>query len=157
MGTDAIYLDREKYNAYLRSIEKAEENFLDIQRKKNDFVTEYGSDSYANSELHQLSVSEQIAYKTLVDLKETLSKIKVVNSADIADIITIGNIVTLCIDMGDVHDILTFKLVAHSPSNLEEVSIESPIGVAVINKRVQETVTYRVGKNTIQATILEIK
>lgn len=158
MDTDTtIYLDQERYKAYLDSIEKAEKSLLDIQRKKTEFVTEYGSDSYANPELHQLSVSEQMAFKTLVDLKEKLSRIKIVASSDIAKTISLGSFVTLCIDMGDIHDTITFRLVPHSPNSLDEVSIESPIGAAVMNKRVHDTVSYKVGTNTIQATILEIK
>lgn len=74
-------------------------------------------------------------------------------------VVRIGSRVTISMDFDGVPEEDTFKLVDNAPVGIfaEEVSIDSPLGSAILGKTVGNTVKYKVDKNVLVARITKVE
>ncbi len=74
-------------------------------------------------------------------------------------VVRIGSRVTISMDFDGVPEEDTFKLVDNAPVGIfaEEVSIDSPLGSAILGKTVGTTVKYKVDKNVLVARITKVE
>lgn len=88
-----------------------------------------------------------------VDTKESL------NSENISISAVPGNIVSFNLLDNETNesDLYTLKLVNHSKSNDNEISLESPIGKSIHNTHIGDKVSYTVNSNKFTLTILNIE
>ncbi len=119
---------------------------LQTAREMGD-LSENGAYIYAKFELG--SINRQLA-----QLRHLLKNGKVVEKPADSSVVGFGSSVTLAINKKET----TYTLVSMHESNLanHKLSIESPIGSAILGKKVGETVLVEVPNGSVAYTIIKI-
>ena len=156
---EKIKLNKEGYEDYLKSISEKEKQLADLRMYKGKDAIFQGDNWHDNPTLYQAELQEVSLMKEISDMKKKIQNIEIIESTNEEGLIDIGDI--LKIDMifsDDEKEEQLFKLVATTPnfdSEINEVSINSPIGNAVYNKSVGEIATYKVQDKTFTLQIKE--
>ena len=159
MGMDITYLDQEGYKRYLKRIEAVEVKLREIQKAKGEVTEHYDGH---NSPFYPLAIEEQMALQQLHELKKGLSKIQIRDTSTNKGVVDIGSVVTIKFDDDDDDDASTYRLVATLPSSdiiddIIEISINCPMGAAILNHLVGDEVSYKVDNNVFVVKILKIE
>lgn len=144
-----IKMDAQGYSDLLQEIADAEQR-LNILRQ-SDSKSNVDASSCDNSEME-----EEFLLKQIRDLKNTLSYVEIVESLNAIDCVDIGSTVKILLDFCDETEEGIFVLIAHNNIKENEISINSPLGAAILGKKENDCVQYKVGTNIIKATILEL-
>lgn len=146
-----IKMDEQGYNDLLQEISDTEKklNALRCSAEKM-FSSYYACDDFEISEQKELM-------RKIKDLKHTLRNVIIVTSSSSKDSVDFNSTVKLLLDFGDETEQNVYKLVAHNNIHLSsnEISINSPLGNAILGKKVNDTAQYE-ANGTINVTILEI-
>ena len=156
---EKIYLDQDGYENYLKEIEAIREKI----RKNSSDISEFASDDAYGDGWHDNFAYEQAIQKENalfyeLDLKlKGLTKIDVITKNTNSNIVTIDSIVTVSID----NEIEKYRLSGNTSSelNLEipVITLNSPLGKALYNKKINESFTYSVDSNVIEGVIIDIQ
>lgn len=156
---DKIYLDEDGYQNYLKEIEELREKI----RKNNVDISEFISDDAYGDGWHDNFAYEQAINKEsslLYELdkkKRGLSKIEIVTKKNNNNKVELGSVVTVKIG----EDLEKYKLIGNTVSNFNEVipniTLNSPLGKAIFNKKSGDIFSYLVDNIVIEGVIIEIK
>ena len=152
-NNEKLYLDQEGYEHYLEEIEKLKKKLNDVNMGRKDAFDAGAGDGWDSPEFEEIERQERIVMGELRRMYEGLSNIVIIEKHNNVEIIDIGDI--LLVDMqfsSDDIEELTFKLVStvgNFDSDIQEVSINSPLGNAVYKKKVGEQSSYSVNGNNI--------
>lgn len=158
---EKLKLNKQGYEDFLNEIKRKEKELADLRVYKGRDAIYQGDNWHDNPILYQTELKEMALMKEIVDMKNQLANIEIVENIGDESLIDIGDIVKVEIVFSDDdREERLFKLVATSPSfnresKIEEISLNSPLGTAMYHKKIGETVTYKVRENVIKANLKE--
>ena len=155
--TDFIYISREGYEKVKKELEflKSEKR-LELSKKISE-AREFG-DLKENAEYHAAKEALGLLETKIAKLEETISRAKVISQKDITDDhVSIYTTVRL-LDL-DKNVEKEFTLVSNEESNFQEnkISTISPVGKALLGKKINEEVNIKVPAGILKFKILDIK
>ncbi|OGX27199.1 MAG: transcription elongation factor GreA [Omnitrophica WOR_2 bacterium RIFCSPHIGHO2_02_FULL_45_21] len=156
MGIDEVYLTREGYEKlkgeleYLEKVKRREiSKAIAHARSLGDLGENAEYDSAKNEQAH--------CEKRIAELKEKLSRVKIIDSENIPkDQIFIGAKVLL-LDM-DTEEQFEYMLVSKEEADYDagKISFESPVGKALLQRKVNDIVEVKVPAGISKYKILRI-
>lgn len=159
MDDKIIYLDKKGYEQYLEEIALLRKQLQKNSSSKSSSYTEAVGDGW-----HDNFAFEEAKRKELMIIAEIEKKINNIRNIKIIENdfddnqISVNDIVQLLLifDEGDIEE-YTFKLVATPSPNFKkeipEITINSPIGLAILGKKIDDKVKYTVNGNNMYAQI----
>lgn len=150
-----LRLNQKGYDDYLKAIETKEEELRKIQLYKGTDAIYQGDNWHDNPTLYQTELKESALITEISKMKITLANAEIVDSLGDASLIDIGDTVLIntIYDVDDIEE-ETFTLVGTTPDVLKgEISINSPLGNALYQHKVGETVSYTVDNHTFNVFI----
>lgn len=153
---ETVYLDKAGYDALLQSIEQLKEELQknNMERKKA-FGSGFG-DRYS-LEIEEIERTSTRISGQLKMLYEELSKVVVIEKHNDKQLIDIGD--TIVVDImfsSDDSEEVVIKIVGGNgnfDTDIQEVSINSPLGSAVYKRKVGDTCSYSVDDRNISVLI----
>ncbi len=157
MESKKLRLNSDGVNAYNREIENKEEELKKLRLYKGTDAIYQGDNWHDNPTLYQAELKEVSLMKEISRLKNMLLDAEIVESLNDESLVDIGDVVKLemFLDPDNVEENI-FKLVATTPNfsaNIKEVSLNSPLGSAIYQKKVGESTSYSVNNNTFNIII----
>lgn len=154
---DVLYLDKEGYEKYLEEIEKIKEELRIVNAGRKNAFDAGAGDGWDCPEFEDIERQSARLTGELNHRYKELSKIVIVEKHNKEDQIDIGDIVVVnMIFSEDDSEEMTFKLVGMSGNlnaEITEVSINSPLGMSIYEKKVGDTCVYKVGNNEVSVFI----
>ena len=156
-----IYLDKEGYQKLLDKVDmlkqKLAQNGLERGEAYSGAVGDGWHDNFAFDEANR---QENMILGQLRECYEKLNQVVIIEKTSDDSLIDLGDIVTvdMIYSLDDCEE-FQFKLVGtvgmceNSDIELQEVSINSPLGSAVYHKKNGETVSYKVDNRTFNVVI----
>lgn len=142
---EKILLSKEGLEEYKASLQELIEKLGALYEKVSKGL--YSMEDIADEEAKLL--------KKISERREMISRVEIVESHNRDEYVDINEIVTVEFSQDDSY---TFTLVAGKANSEEdEISINSPLGRAVYNRKVNDTCIYLVGKNEIKVVITNIE
>ena len=118
----------------------------------------YGGDLSENSEYLEAKDRQDVVEKKIAELKVKIESSKIVDIKEIADdgVARFGTIVTM-IDFDDDKELI-YQLVGEEEASIKEgkISYRSPLGAAVINKKLGDSVYFRTPNGERELEIIKI-
>ena len=158
MQNKNIYLDEKGYADFLDSIEKLKKDLKEVEAGRVEAFNASSGDGWDTPEFEEIervtrSLTWQISQKY-----EELSRIVIVKRSEDDDLVDIGDIVETEIkdSTGDIEN-LTFLLVGGQGdvlADIPEISLNSPLGQAVYQRKIGESVTFSVDKRDSNLKII---
>lgn len=128
---------------------------------KGQVVVEYGDVWHDNHTFEQTEIQERALIRTINEMTENLKNAEIIEETSINIEIGVGAFIFgKMIFNGDTTDVEEFsvKLVGNSnPNDMDEITLNSPMGKDILGKKVGETVKYNVNDNVIEVTIEKIQ
>ena len=156
---EELIMDKAGYAKYLEEISKIEKELDDIRHYKGKVAIFQGDGWHDNPTLYQTEMQERGLMRRLLDMKEKLKNIKIVDKIEDDLIVDIGDTVNIAISpFNEEPEEMIIKLVGHDGnmrSDISEVSINSPLGTSIYKKKIGESSGYRVGDRQFSVKILE--
>lgn len=150
---EKILRTREAYEQHKQSIVQAKEDLREILRSKADVQTPAGGTWYNE----EIEMKERIARSKIRELEKQLEQIVIVEENNDCDVVGVGSTVTLEISSGKEKEVCIIKLIASTIKDWDlEVSVNGPLGQAIISKKVNDEVSYTVDSKVYHAKILNI-
>ncbi len=155
--SDVVYLTREKISEL-----QAELHDLKSRGRKEtaQIIAEARAlgDLSENAEYDAAKERQRLMELRIAHLENTLAKARIIESSDLPnDKIYILSVVAL-MDLNRKNKV-EYTLVSPEESNFEEgkISVTSPIGKALLGKKIDEEVTVKVPAGTLKYKILDIR
>ena len=159
---EKIKLNKQGYEDYLKAIAVKEKELADLRMYKGTDAIFQGDNWHDNPTLYQAELQERTLMLEIAKMKHELqNNVEIVENIGDEEIIDIGDIVKIdMIFSEDDREEEIFKLVATTPNlkfgaEIQEVSINSPIGKAMYHKKIGEIATYKVKDRTFTLQIKE--
>ena len=157
-NNNVLYMSEQGYQELLNEIEDIKKRIVENNKGRKAAFDAGAGDGWDSPEFEEIERVDNLLTGELRLKQEQLQRVVIVEKHYDIDSIDIGDIVNsnLIYAPDDVEE-FDFKLVAYkgnTRSNITEVSINSPLGKAVYQKKVGETVSYSVNGNEI---FVEIK
>jgi transcription elongation factor GreA len=118
----------------------------------------YGGELSENSEYLEAKDRQDVVEKKIAELKVKIESSKIVDIKEIADdgVARFGTIVTM-VDFDDDKE-LVYQLVGEEEASIKEgkISYRSPLGAAVINKKLGDSVYFRTPNGERELEIIKI-
>ena len=147
-----IYLSKEGYEQYLKEIEELKKSLLENGKHKSYAYENSGDGFHDNFEFEQSELKERGILYQLREKVAGLDNIVVIEKQKNDEVIGVDDIVSLTIDFGDGDkETSIYKLVGSNSLNhddeIQNISINSPLGQAIYLKHVGEETSYVVNRN----------
>lgn len=157
----ALKLNSKGYEDYKAKIETKKNQLLELGKFKGEVAVECGNVWHDNHTFEQVEIQERALIRTINDMAENLKNAIIVDDEKIKkNGIDIDSTVTLLmnfVDSGDEPEELIVKLVGTaSPSNINEVTLNSPLGNAIYQKNIGDKASYEVNGSRMEVEILHI-
>ncbi|MBQ8451178.1 MAG: transcription elongation factor GreA [Clostridia bacterium] len=143
-------LEKEERLKFLKNVKRPE--VLEKLKIARDF-----GDLSENSEYDAAKKEQTILETEILNIEETLRKAKIIENKDVKnDTATVGNFVTV-LDL-DFNEEETYKLVGVIESDPDKnyISNESPLGKAMLDKKVGETFSFMSPGGEVRMKIVKI-
>lgn len=153
-----IYLDQEGYEKLLASIEELKLKLKENNKGRRTAFDASAGDGWDSPEFEEIERIEAMLVGELQRKYDELSRVIIVEKKENSKTVEIGDIIKLhMIFSEDDFEENLFKIIGGMPSfnldaEIQEISINSPIGKAIYQKQIGETCKYSV--NTRQFTVL---
>lgn len=152
-----VYVNQADYDRYLEDLESAEEELRVVKREHSEVALHKEDGWHDEAAVYQHELKEQMLASRIQNLKDKISRICVSPNATCAkEVVALGSLITATIADEDDIDELTFRLVS-TTNGPNEFSLKSPLGKAILGKKVNDVFSYQVGESTITVTILNIQ
>jgi transcription elongation GreA/GreB family factor len=156
-----ILLDDKGYQEYLEQIEairkKIKENAKDIATFASDDA--YGDGWHDNFAYEEATKKESSLYQELDEKLKGLNDIEIINGEIKKDVVSIGAIVRIKYDDDDgieeYH--ITGNAISNINDDLSSITINSPLGRALFNKKANDNFLYEVDGNKFSGKIISIE
>ena len=156
---EKMKLNKQGYDEFLKAIEEKEKQLAAVRMYKGTDAIYQGDNWHDNPTLYQTEAQERALMVEISEMKQKLQNIEIVESLGNESLIDIGDIVRVDIIFNEGNrKEEVFKLIASSPSfdsEIKEVTINSPIGVAIYHKKVGDFATYKVRDKVFKIEIIE--
>ncbi len=156
MGLDAIYLTQEGYEKLREELEYLERTKRRQIAKALEHARSLG-DLSENAEYDAAKNEQAHCEKRIADLKEKLSRTKILGQGDVPkDQVFIGAKVGLT-DL-DTQEELEYLLVSKEEADYDhgKISIDSPVGKALMQRKIEDVVEIKVPAGIIRYKITKI-
>lgn len=152
-------MDQEHYNTLSAEIESLKQKRNQINMGRNEAFDSSAGDGWDSPEFEELEREERMVLGHIEDKMRMLRNAVIVESQNREDIIDIGDVVRVNVDFGD-DDIeeSIYKLTGGATGDIDgltHISINSPLGASIYQKRVGDDSSYQVESNTFKVKILE--
>lgn len=158
---EKIKLNQAGYEDYLKEIEKKEKELAELRIYKGADAIYQGDTWHDNPTLYQAELKEMALMRDISQMKQKLNCIEIVESLGDARLVDIGDIVKvdMIYEEDDIEEEI-FKLIATTPdlnheNQIQDVSINSPLGKSLHHRKVGDTVSYQVKEHSYQVRIKE--
>lgn len=161
---NTLYLDKEGYDRYLEEMKNIEKEILKVRASKYEAFSTTASNSLADN--FDFEETERIEVMLICQLKKrqaALNNVVIVEETDKkTDHINLNDCIELTLFIEDEEpEVEKIKLVAYKDLENDEeeyrsISLSSPIGQAIYDKKCGDVVTYQVGSNTFVVKVEEI-
>lgn len=155
-----IIVNQEGYNQFFEEFEKLT-NSLTVNASSGSeaYADAVGDGWHDNFAYEEIMRQEKIIQNKISEMRKQKDNLVVIDEEEyIDDIVNINDIIEVEIKYAD-DDIEqeTFKLTGKffPDASNKEISLNSPIGKAIYNKKIGSTVDYKVGENTIEVFIIK--
>jgi len=142
------------YNELNRLINEERPSVIDALKESRT----YGGELSENAEYLEAKDRQDVVEKKIAELKLKIESSKIVDITEIADdgVARFGTIVTM-VDFEDDKEVI-YQLVGEEESSIKEgkISYRSPLGAAVINKRLGDSVYFRTPNGERELEIIKI-
>lgn len=149
---EPIYLSKEGYEEFLQSIEEIKERIKENDLGRNAAFDAGAGDGWDSPEFEEIERTSIRLNNELNAKYEEKKRIVILEKHNEEDTVDIGDI--LSVDMNGEE--LIFKLVGGEGdifAELQEISINSPIGMAVYKKKIGDVCEYNVDSRKFIVTI----
>ena len=152
-----ILLDRDGYDKLVQEIEKLKEELKNITAGRKDAFDAGAGDGWDSPEFEEIERQERRIAGEIQRRYEEIKRVEIIEHKKNDDLINVGDIVNINLYFApDDYDNMTFKLVSSLDTNkseIQEISINSPLGEAIYQKQVGDECKYKVGENEFTAII----
>lgn len=155
-----VFMDKEGYERLLLDIECLKEELKKINRGRGIIHKAGEGDSWDSTEFSNLEMSVRVLANEIRRRQLFLDKVVILEKQNLENCVDFDDILRLnFIYSEDDTEELIIKLVGtalcDSNNSYEEVSINSPVGMAIYGKQIGERVSYQVETRTFNVEILE--
>jgi transcription elongation GreA/GreB family factor len=158
--SDILRLDQKGYEDFLAEIEELEKELKDIRYYKGTDVIYQGDLWHDNPALDNAEMQERMLMRSIKIIKAQLRYIKIIEKGPDSGMADLGSICLLNIVFPDGReDEKKIKLVGTSSdmnAEIQEVSLNSPMGSAIYGKRENESGSYEVNGKIIKVHLKKI-
>ena len=147
-------LSKQVYEDYLKVINEKEKELADLRLYKGRDAIYQGDNWHDNPTLYQTESKERSLMLEIAKMNQELKNIEIIENLGNHTLIDIGDIIEVeMIFSENDKEQCVFKLVATSPAfdidaEIQEVSINSPLGSVIYHKKVGDVATYKVNDET---------
>jgi transcription elongation GreA/GreB family factor len=158
---DKIYIDKQGYEELLKEVETLKEQLNKNNMGRKDAYDAGAGDGWDSPEFEEIERNERLILGQLQRIYAILEKVEIVEKNDNNDLVDIGDIIKIeMIYSEDDKEEEIFKLIGGSPkfdpkAEIQEISINSPIGKAMYHKSIGSRQTYQVNERTFTIDIIE--
>ena len=154
-----LILDKEGYEKFIKDIKEVEEKLLEIRLYKGTEAIYQGDNWHDNPALYQAESEERSLMLKLHEMKEQSENVEIVEKSENFDVVQIGDVLLLnmIFALNDSEEMI-IKLVGRVGkinAEISEVSVESPLGKAIYEKRVSDSVSYIVNDKQFNVDIVK--
>lgn len=140
---EKILLDEQGYQNYLAEIDALKDKLNQLYANVSKGVYSY----------EDLADAEMKIVKDINARVARLGTIQIIEKHNKEENVDINDVVTVSFAPGDE---LSFTLICGRANDESEVSLSSPLGKAIYDKKVGDACTYKVGTNIMNVVITEI-
>ncbi len=146
---ETIYMDQAGYDSYLEKIEAVKNAISENNKGRREAFDAGAGDGWDSPEFEEIERVNTRLNGELQKMYQNLQKIVIIEKHNDEEVIDIGDILVADMKMpsGALNEIM-FKLVGAAgnlDSEIQEVSINSPLGNSVYKKKIGDTCSYSVG------------
>lgn len=156
---EQILLDKEGYEKLKKEIEDLKRDLCEINKGRNLAFDAGSGDGWDTPEFEYIERMEGQLISEINDKLRMLSNSKIIEKNISNNIIGINSVVNLLISQGNERCEEVVKLISGvgmDTSDYLEVSINSPIGKAIFNKKIGEVSFCKIGEKDYKIKILNI-
>lgn len=156
MNTGKLYLDREGFEKLCNEIKELERK---IKNLGSDIEARSEKDMTENAVFEDLKIQKMLLQFQLKERREELERVVILEKKKEDGIVNIGSIVKVDIVSNNIGETCDVKLVGslNPKTEIMEVSINSPLGKAIFEKKVNDVVSYNVEGVDFRVRIIGIK
>lgn len=154
-------LNKQGYEDYLKEIHEKEKELSDLRLYKGRDAIYQGDNWHDNPTLYQTEAKERSLMLEIAKMKSELKNIEIIENSGNQILIDIGDIVKVEMFFSEVDkEECEFKLVATTPKSdinaeIQEISINSPLGSAIYHKKIGDVTTYKVNDSIYTIKIIK--
>lgn len=156
-NNDPIYLDQDGYNALLESVEKLKAELQENNLGRREAFNAGAGDGWDSPEFEEIERENTRITGEIQRRYEELERVVIIEKQNNQEIIDIGDVVSIdIITSPDSKTEMTLKLVGSTgnfDAEIQEVSVNSPLGSAIYQKKVGDTGTYLVNDKKFSVLI----
>lgn len=154
---EPIYLDQTGYNEYLEKIEELKKAIQENNIGRKEAFDAGAGDGWDSPEFEEIERTNMRLNGELRNMYESLNRVVIVEKHNDQQIVDIDDVILadMIFSPDDIEE-TTFKLVGvtgNFNAEIQEVSINSPLGTAVYKKKVGDTCFYSVNDKKISVLL----
>jgi transcription elongation factor GreA len=136
-------------------LREAESKLTELRSQRRSIAGPEGDGLHDNFAFEQLEIEERGLARTIAELKCKLANAKIIELPASSECVLRGSVVTIRFDEGDTE---TFTILGSADSAPEQgiISDKSPLGWALLGKRVGDCASYEANGRHIQVQIVNI-
>lgn len=148
-------MTEEGYELLKKKIEDLEEQLKNLRLYKGEEAVHAGDSWHDNPTLYRVEAEERSLMLQIAELKGKLAHAEIISVVKNPDIVSLGCKVDIKFADGYVE---TYQILSEAESNPSQgkISYKSPLGAALMGKKVGDIVSYIVGNNTESVEIITI-
>lgn len=153
---DVIYLDQKGYQELLSGIQKLKEELNQNNIGRKEAFDAGAGDGWDSPEFEEIQRKEMLIIGELERKYDELSRVVLVEKHNDSEIIDIGDVLLADLHFSDDSEELVFELVGTSGNlnaEIQQVSINSPLGNAVYRKKIGDKCSYSLNNETVDVLI----
>lgn len=159
INKDEILMDKAGYDKLLAEIEAIKAKINEVNSGRREAYDAGSGDGWDSPEFEEIERVENVLLGELKSKCDQLTRAKIIEKSDNVDLVDIGDIIlAVFTDPSNKSNELKFKLVGGNGdlfAEIQEVSVNSPMGIAVYKKKVGDICNYSVNNNNYTVEIKE--
>jgi len=158
---EPIYLDQNGYNEHLIKIEQIKTAIQENNMGRKEAFEAGAGDGWDSPEFEEIERINMMLVGELRRMYEILNRIVIIEKHNDQEIVDIGDVIVadMILSPDDMEE-MTFKLVGASGdfnAEIQEISINSPLGNAVYKKKIGDTCSYSVNNRNFLVLLKQKK
>jgi transcription elongation GreA/GreB family factor len=152
-----LFVSQEGYEEYCRELRRLKDNLTKNAREGSEAYTDAVGDGWHdNFAFEQTMRKEKQITNSIEKMIQEGKKLTIINRHNKKDYIDIGDSIKIKFIYSDNDtEIETYKLTGNYFSNDQEITLNSPLGEAIYNKKIGSFITYKVNNTEIKIQIME--